>query len=174
MIMAVFTFKNSLVLHDFDKLISFILHILPAKCMWAVTWFGKHNKGFLKFDLPEENLSFGGIFQYLTDLYIVYGCWLVFYYVMIFHIKKKDWETTFELAMKSSTSIKKFCYQFGSFLAPFIFISIHATFITVGALTSLFTFYSFWIHTIYILFVMVIAAKNGASYYIDYFSRKYE
>jgi len=88
MLASVLIFKNSLVLHDFDKLSSFLLHIVPAKCMWAVHWFGRHNEGILRFELPEE--SFSGIATYFKDFLIVYGIWLVFYYIVIFHIKKKD------------------------------------------------------------------------------------
>lgn len=76
--------------------------------------------------------------------------------------------------MKSSVAIKKFCYQYGNFIAPFIFLSIHAIFITVGALIALIALHSFVLHSLFILAMMIVAAKNGASFYIDYFSKKYE
>ena len=91
MLCSVFILWNSLVLHDSDKISSLLLHILPAKNMWAIHWFGWNNTGLFRFEIPNESLSFGSFGEFYKNMFIVYGSWLIFYYIIIFHIKKSNW-----------------------------------------------------------------------------------
>ena len=97
--------------HNFSILSGLLLHLMPSKNLWAVHWFAKLNKGFMHFDLPLDiSFTFDNVLMYLKGVYTVYLTWLVFYYIVIFHIKGKDKVTTFEHVMQHSKTIKKFCF----------------------------------------------------------------
>jgi len=73
---------------------------MPSKNLWAAHWFAKYNKGFLHFDLPLDiPFTLDNVLAYLGGAYKVYLIWLIFYYIVIFHIKSKDKTTTFEHVM---------------------------------------------------------------------------
>jgi hypothetical protein len=114
------------------------------------------------------------VLLYLKGIYSVYLPWLVLYYILVFKIKGKEYETTFENVMQNSRKIKQFCYQFGDKLAPFVFIGIHICFMTICFIVSIAFFFNFFLNTLWLLFIITWAAYNGASYYIDVFSRKYD
>lgn len=175
MAQAVILTRNSLVFHDFGLLSGLLLHLMPSKNLWALHWFAKHSKdGFMGFDLPTHEFSFENALIYLKAVYTVYFLWLIVYYILVFRVKDSNYETTFELVMKSSRSIKAFVYQFGNTFAPFVFIGIHIVFMSACFVVSLIFFFNFYLHTLWLFFVIGWGAKNGASYYIDYFSKKYE
>ena len=55
-----------------------------------------------------------------------------------------------------------------------MFILVNVTYYIVWTVFSTICFYNFVIHTIWMIFLIFWCAKNGASYYMDYFSKKYE
>ncbi|KAL7718255.1 Glycerophosphocholine acyltransferase 1 [Entamoeba marina] len=75
---AIPVWNNSLVFHDFDKVISCSIHFLPSMVVYCIRWYSNIE------DIPE-NLSFTYGFVYPL---IIYGIWQIFYLIVTEYLRK--------------------------------------------------------------------------------------
>lgn len=175
-------FRNSLIFHHLDKLTDLVIHLLPLVTVWNIHWNIRDTPerkewGFLD---PNE-IQFD--FQFAKELFIafnlIYVLWAVVYYSIILVIKRKRIEeknywTLIQMQVdlnKRATELKK---TYGLWAAALFFGSKHyfyAMALGVLGLPGLFYRPYLFVQLVVYLFVVV---KNGADYYIEYFSRKYE
>ena len=52
-LLAIFMWKNSLALHDFDKATSTFLHLMPGAVTWSWRWFG-HERAAAVWGVPSS------------------------------------------------------------------------------------------------------------------------
>ena len=50
-------------------------------------------------------------------------------------------------------------------------MAFHCLFFTVGHIIAIISFYSMWMHSIFMFFFLGVMVWNGSSYYVKYFSR---
>jgi hypothetical protein len=135
-------------------------------------------------EIPEEQRRFLSIdleFDMAKFFYVPVGfyiLWLTVYFMINFviaakRIKERNFENMYGYYLK-----KKWAYdlvhKFGPGMGPVIFLSFHFLFFFVCHIFSMFCFYSFYWHTISILFWLTWSVWNGSCFYMDYFSKKYE
>lgn len=68
----------------------------------------------------------------------------------------------------------KILSRFGMRWAPVFFMSLHVGFFIVSSLFAVLAYHSFLLHTLLLLMWVTVSIWNGANFYMEYFSRKYE
>ena len=64
--------------------------------------------------------------------------------------------------------------KFGLRYAPLVYMSMHVTFFLFSSVFSILAYSSFYINTLLLLTWVTVSIWNGASFYMEYFSRRYE
>ncbi len=68
----------------------------------------------------------------------------------------------------------KIITQFGKKFGPLVFMSFHIGFFIVSSVFALIGYCFFWVHTFLLLMWTTMSIWNGANFYMEYFSKKYE
>jgi hypothetical protein len=180
---AIVVWRNSLVFHDYDKITSVYIHLLPCALYYALRW---HT------DNLRENLV-------LNDYFIAamgYLFWQICYFVKteVFDKSKLDSRPDLITSLRWMSGDKKnvfakmvliFCRKVGLLRREehFDSSSIKTKFIFIIAqfVYSILTFgptYVFYnsqrCHIAFLLFIFCTATFNGASFYIEVFSKVYQ
>ena len=183
---AVPAFKNSMIFHRIDNLISLAIHVIPQVTSWNLKW---HTMPY-ELTLKEEDRYFltlnskdgGSFLNDVMGLFVVpfvgYLVWMVFYTLKIFvisskRIKDRNYETMYVYYM-NQPKIANIFKVFGLDYAPLVFMCLHVFFFILTALLAIMAYTSFYIHTFLLLTWITISIWNGANFYMEYFSRKYE
>jgi len=64
--------------------------------------------------------------------------------------------------------------RFGLRYAPVVFMSFHITFFIISSVFAILAYSSFYVHSFLLLMWTTLSIWNGANFYMEYFSRKYE
>jgi hypothetical protein len=71
-------------------------------------------------------------------------------------------------------SYRKLLNVFGVNQAPIVFMCIHVFFFLVSSVFAIIAYHNFYIHTFLMHLWILLSIWNGANFYMEYFSRKYE
>mmetsp|Transcript_15296 Transcript_15296/g.23035 ORF Transcript_15296/g.23035 Transcript_15296/m.23035 type:complete len:560 (-) Transcript_15296:92-1771(-) len=182
---ALIVWRNSLVYHDFDKMTSIYIHILPAMLTLVLRWNVISPASITPLSLQDFiNAALGYIF------------WQVSYYIkteiMDRHVLDNNPELLTSLRwlakdkknatargvlklMKSVGVMKKDEeYQAHEVKTKIIFMTSQFVFTVVAFLPSFLLYRSYRLHVGYMVALFVTAVYNGASYYIEVFSQRYQ
>jgi hypothetical protein len=64
--------------------------------------------------------------------------------------------------------------MFGMRFAPAFFMMFHISFFVFSSFIAIVAYMSFYIHTFLMSMWIIMSIWNGANFYMEYFSRKYE
>ena len=177
---AVGAFRNQMVFHKFDNMTSLALHMYPQVTLWNLRWFTME----YELTLPEDKRTFLTLdtsFSFQKFILIpvgIYIFWIVCYFFINFviaakRIKERNYDNMFNYYDKQKWA-HNLMYKLGPKFAPVIFLSIHFGFFLCTHLGSIICMYSYEFHTFSIIFWLTWSIWNAASFYMDYFSKKYE
>lgn len=132
---------------------------------------------------PTQSYSFSFL-EFLMVPMLVYLLWQILYCFVVLdlnrdkvhdgkHVTSFSWLVTDFLKKKQSSILTQILHYIGedNYMYFFIFSQFAYTLITI--LPVYIFYHSFWIHTIFIIFVVMMSVFNGADYYIEVFSRRY-
>jgi len=184
--LAIPTWRNSLVFHSLDKITSTFLHTLPALLLFCTRWYPP--PGYV----PEEQLSLsaslgGGLAAYMgwQALYLLHTE-VVFRHRLSSHrdlMTSIRWLTT--TPYSGITLVVHRLLRGCGVLAPdemfnseqwktkLIFIAVQFVYTAVTMLPVHLLWASFRLHLGFLLAIYGICVWNGASYYIEVFSKAY-
>ena len=108
----------------------------------------------------------------------LYLLWAGLYSLKVFvisskRIKERNYETMYVYYMNQAWAAK-ILSRFGQRWAPAFFMSLHITFFLISSIFALLAYSSFYLHTALLLCWVTLSIWNGANFYMEYFSRKYE
>jgi hypothetical protein len=108
----------------------------------------------------------------------LYLLWASLYSLKIFvcsakKIKERNYETMYVYYIQQPWA-ERILYTFGRRFAPLVFMSLHVTFFVISSIFAILGYTSFYIHTAFLLMWITLSIWNGANFYMEYFSRKYE
>jgi hypothetical protein len=108
----------------------------------------------------------------------LYLLWAGLYSLKIFiisskRIKERNYETMYIYYMNQPWAAK-ILSRYGASYAPAIFMSFHISFFIVSSLFALAAYQSFVVHTTLLLTWITLSIWNGANFYMEWFSKKYE
>ena len=177
--------RNSLVYHDFDRMTSIYIHILPAMLSFCVRWHG----------LSEEN-AVGLKTQDFFNASFVYLFWQFLYYckteVMDKPFLDKNPEVVTSLRWLATDKkngmarmVLRLCrrlrifgptedYNPSEFKTLLVFMGAQFVYTVVTMLPATFIYSSKKIQLAFITFIFTCVVYNGASYYIEVFSKRYQ
>ena len=181
---GIIAFRNSLVYHKIDYLTSLAIHAIPMTIMTHIRWYTIPEQAHLPkeqqrfpIDLPNPQTTgeFLSCFIYTPMMY--YMTYLIGYGLINFvicekSIREKNYWTTFTY-MNTGWN-KKMLTMFGDGLAPIFFMMAHAGFVLCGILIATASFYFYHFNMTINIAYLLISFYNGANFYMESFSRKYE
>ncbi|OAD00394.1 hypothetical protein MUCCIDRAFT_147466 [Mucor lusitanicus CBS 277.49] len=191
---AIITWRNSLVFHSLDKVTSVFIHIFPALVTYTLRWFtvlhGDPEEALVYRDEHFPAISHMPVMGWWYTLFVstsFYLAWQIFYVCFVMVAKKDKVEsgsrttsyTTLlnrspdDKTKKKKSFILALTSMFGEKykLHMFIFWQFWYT-LGTSALTY-FYYKSFWFHSSCLVAMFAVSVWNGASYYIDVFSKHY-
>lgn len=176
---AVITWKNKLVFHSIDKITSTFIHVLPGVVMYVITHQLDYNYKFKRFNgsikLQNWDIMYG---IFTTSL--LYFIWQLSYHYFI-TIRKYDKikngkVTSFEYLRKAFAKkpIGKFVNSLPDPLpvVAFTFIQYGYQLITMSLCPLLYKYKH--LCSIFVSFIFLCAAYNGATYYVDFYGKKFQ
>lgn len=176
---AVITWRNSLVLHSVDKITSCFIHIMPPLTMYSITHAISNEYKLIRFPAASENFSKSWDLKYnifYTSIY--YLIWQSIYHYMI-TLRKRD-------KIKSGQRMTSFEYltthQLKNFWVtklphpwPMIFYTLFQYCYQLSTMMLCGIWFNYrYAASLFMMFIFLCAAKNGATYYIDHYGRKFE
>lgn len=108
----------------------------------------------------------------------MYLLWAFIYYMKIFVISSKkindrNYETMFVYYNRNPYWRKMF-EMFGPRMAPVVFMCIHIGFFIFSSIFAIIGYLNFYVNTILMICWTVLSIWNGANFYMEWFSKKYE
>ncbi|GAB1218830.1 hypothetical protein ENUP19_0004G0059 [Entamoeba nuttalli] len=172
LLMAIILWTNSFVFHDLTKLTSIVIHFFPNLVLYYLRWKSS-------FPIPDH-LTFLTGFVYPLIFYI---SWQVIY-VIITEVIYKDkiynggymtslrWLCQIKPHMLHQFVTKKLGLFKDSPLNVMVWTQLAYTIITY---IPVFLFYNYrWLHRTWMIFVLLWASYNGANFYLEIFTKKYD
>ena len=182
---SVAAFRNSLVYHKIDYLTSLAIHALPMVLMTHIRWYVMYYEAdkpeseqtFCQFDLQVDGVKHW-FMQYFVGPLKVYFSWLAVYgfiKFVIFNGPVMDgtWDSTWGYFSRMKW-VQNIIKNHGVFVAPLIFLFGHFVFYIVTHCIAVIAIHSMWINLALCVFWLIISFYNGANFYMESFSRKYE
>lgn len=176
---AVITWKNKLVFHSIDKITSTYIHVLPGVIMYVITHQLPLEYKIVRFygsvKLQQWDIMYG-IFH--TSLH--YFLWQLSYHYFITIRRAEKIRngrvTSFEYLRKSFANkpIGKFVNSLPEPfpVVAFTFIQYGYQLITMSLCPLLYKYSHFC--SCFVSFIFLSAAYNGATYYVDYYGKKFQ
>lgn len=185
---AIMVWKNSLVFHSLDKLTSFFLHAFPTMVCHIYRWrLVDHSMRF-----RDVYIGFEAHFMYPLGLYVV---WQIGYLLLTEIILRPTLNSDLDIITSQrylardkknamNKGLKKFCRSYGflgqneefdseSLLAKVAFVVTQILYTLVTILHPPLLFKSYYLSCVYLVVIFTMAVWNGASYYIEIFSTRY-
>ncbi|AWU76281.1 hypothetical protein CAS74_000230 [Pichia kudriavzevii] len=176
---AVITWKNKLVLHSIEKITSTFIHVLPSVTMYVITHQLSHEYKLERFSgsvkLQQWDIMYG-----ILQTSLLYLIWQLGYHYFITIRKadkiKKGKVTSFEYLRKSMNT-HKFVRFINSLpdplpLVAFTLIQYGYQLITMSLCPLLYKHRH--LCSAFVSFIFFYATYNGATYYIDYYGKKFQ
>ncbi|KAF9910400.1 hypothetical protein EC991_006665 [Linnemannia zychae] len=176
---AIVTWRNSLVLHSLDKVTSVYIHMSPPIALYVVRWLYP-DPNYTRFpalkDMPVLPTS-----SSLTAAIALYLTWQVAYYVFVVVRQKEKIKAgkrvtsyTWLLNDPHAGVISKVAHTFGEKYSIITFMGMQLIYTFVTCLFALLSYKYFKLNTVFLVSLFLVSVWNGASYYMEVFSKQYE
>lgn len=196
--LAIPVWRNSFVFHDYDKIVSVYIHILPSMLYYTMRHRGSHLDllwgGNMANICTHESCDTLRVTDYLIAL-ALYMFWQFAYLVKTEYLDKSKLDNNPELltslrwlAKDTKNAMARGFLKFYRKLGVFgkdeeydsrtlktkaVFVVAQLIFTVVSFMPTPFMYYSPAFHLIYILLIVTSSVFNGASFYIEVFSKRY-
>ncbi|KAL0088109.1 hypothetical protein J3Q64DRAFT_1724103 [Phycomyces blakesleeanus] len=185
---AIITWRNSLVFHSLDKVTSVFIHIFPALVTYTIRWMPELQLGSdatiyrnTRFPALESlsTISLEDFLIYSTSAYLV---WQTLYFVFIMVKRREKVEsgvrlTSYSWLLDDSHGRKGFIqnasFIFGPKYKIYMFMLLQLVYNIITTLPTYYLYQHFWLHGSFLLTMFAASVWNGASYYIEVFSKRY-
>ena len=112
------------------------------------------------------------------DTFALYAIWAFFYVLKIFvfsakKIKERNYGTTY-VYLFAMPFFQPMVQAVGQNNIPIFFMSLHLLYSIITILVAYICFINFYFHTLWVTGLLLWSVWNGASYYMDFFAKKYE
>lgn len=183
--------KSSLVFHSLDKVTSVFIHIFPALISYTIRWMPElsstmsvpimtayRNKRFPAL-VDDSNMTLKESMMVSTAVYIV---WQTLYFVFIMVQRREKVEKGLRLTSYSwllddrngkKSFIQRASFALGARYKLQMFMLLQLTYNICTVLPTVLLYRHFKLHTAFLIVMFAVSVWNGASYYIEVFSRRY-
>ena len=173
--------KCKFVLHSIDSLTSVFIHYTPMLLMWNLHWRTQfsQNRGWALYDAQADTFSLEFLKNYYSAILVFYIAWAIVYYLIVYvvaakRIRARNYATLMTYYQEKDGVENKFFNKFGARYAILMFLASHFLVCMLTSTIALLAYFNFWIHVALLVTMSSTCFWNGANYYMDYFSKKYE
>ncbi|KAI1164345.1 hypothetical protein F5B18DRAFT_259330 [Nemania serpens] len=185
---AIIMWRNSLVFHDFDKVTSLFIHIMPCvtlHCLVHLLPSEQQRERFpalwtVKTSPPGSATAYSNVISMIVWSSLPYAIWQLSYYVFI-TVRRREKiaagrPTSFTWLRRSYSKIwiGKIVLALPASLQEPAFMLIQYLYAVLTMLPCSLWFYSRWASSIFLLFVFTWSVYNGSTYYIDVFGKRFQ
>ncbi|KAI5867127.1 hypothetical protein GGS23DRAFT_161793 [Durotheca rogersii] len=185
---AIIMWRNSLVFHDFDKVTSLFIHIMPCATLHCVVHLFPDDEQRERFPAlwtvknspPGSPTAYGNVISMLAWSTIPYAFWQLSYYFFI-TVRRREKiaagrPTSFTWLRRSysKTWIGKFVLSLPDALQEPAFMMIQYIYAVLTMLPCPLWFYSRWASSCFLVVVFTWSVYNGSTYYIDVFGKRFQ
>ena len=189
---AIAVWRNSFIFHDFDKMASVYIHILPCMLYYSLRWYAERISVGLVSSPYRTCLTFVDFF-WATLLYVI---WQVGYLIKTEFIDKEKFESHPEiptslrwLAQDTKNELSRFVlrslrnigifsknedYNPKSLKTKLVFVGCQLILTLASSFTVPLFYNSQRLHLCWIGLIFTVSIFNGASFYIEIFSVRYQ
>ncbi|RUS29387.1 hypothetical protein BC938DRAFT_480719 [Jimgerdemannia flammicorona] len=179
---AIIAWRNSFVFHSMDKVTSLFIHIFPPFALYTVRWLhpdiGARNAQYPALE-ELETLDFTRALQFSLA---VYSVWQLLYYIFIVvgrrdKVEKGLRATSYSWLLNDPRNqgglFSRVANTFGPKNKVYMFMLLQGLYAVLTIVPTVLYYRYFWLNTAFLVGMFVTSVWNGASYYIDVFSRQY-
>ncbi|KAI0598131.1 hypothetical protein F4775DRAFT_197698 [Biscogniauxia sp. FL1348] len=185
---AIIMWRNSLVFHDFDKVTSLFIHIMPCATLHCIVHLfpPEHQRErfpalwTVKTSPPGSPTAYGNIISMLAWSTIPYAVWQLTYYFFI-TVRRREKiaagrPTSFTWLRRSYSKawIGKLVLSLPDSLQEPAFMLIQYLYAVLTMLPCPLWFYSRWLSAGFLIVVFAWSVYNGSTYYIDVFGKRFQ
>ncbi|KAI1631337.1 hypothetical protein F4809DRAFT_176823 [Biscogniauxia mediterranea] len=185
---AIIMWRNSLVFHDFDKVTSLFIHIMPCATLHCIVHLFPpeyQRERFpalwtVKTSPPGSPTAYGNIISMLAWSTIPYAVWQLTYYFFI-TVRRREKiaagrPTSFTWLRRSYSKawIGKLVLSLPDSLQEPAFMLIQYLYAVLTMLPCPLWFYSRWLSAVFLIVVFAWSVYNGSTYYIDVFGKRFQ
>ncbi|KAI2602429.1 hypothetical protein GGR54DRAFT_653923 [Hypoxylon sp. NC1633] len=185
---AIIMWRNSLVFHDFDKVTSLFIHIMPCVTLHCIAHLfptEEQRERFpalwtVKTSPPGSPTAYGNLISMLAWSTIPYTFWQLSYYFFI-TVRRREKiaagrPTSFTWLRRSysRTWIGKFVLSLPVTFQEPAFMLIQYLYAVLTMLPCPLWFYSRWASAGFLIIVFAWSVYNGATFYIDVFGKRFQ
>ncbi|GAA6053798.1 hypothetical protein JCM3770_003041 [Rhodotorula araucariae] len=176
---AIATWRNSLVFHSLDKVISLAIHIFPPLVFTVIRHFYPEDLAFERYPALKE-LPHLSPWRSMAICMTTYMIWQLLYFHFVIQLRadkiREGRATSFTYLMNDK---KRLIGRIAAKVPPAwresAFMAGQAVYTFVTLLPPLFWLYDSktW-SSVYLVILFAVSAWNGASFYLEVFARKFE
>lgn len=162
-------FSNKLVFHNFEWTTTLFIHFSPAVASWGLHWFREESEKVwgTRFDLVADASAwdvFSAGWYYYIFWWVLFTTWML---TRGLYYPEKGYDTVFN-ALKKALKFDQAAPFKGKSLRMQIVIYMVGHFIacTLAFAFSILVWNSFWLHTLFINFCLVMSLVRGSSWYV--------
>ncbi|KAI2643285.1 hypothetical protein GGS21DRAFT_7492 [Xylaria nigripes] len=185
---AIIMWRNSLVFHDFDKVTSLFIHIMPCAtlhCLVHLLSPEEQRRRFpalwmVKTSPPGSPTAYSNVVSMMVWSTIPYAIWQLSYYFFI-TVRRRDKiaagrPTSFTWLRRSYSKvwIGKLVLSLPLSLQEPAFMVVQYLYAVLTILPCSIWFYYRWASAGFLMFVFAWSVYNGATYYIDVFGKRFQ
>ncbi|KAI8380905.1 uncharacterized protein BYT42DRAFT_564637 [Radiomyces spectabilis] len=191
---AIVTWRNSLVFHSLDKVTSVFIHIFPPLVTYIIRWMPELQtdsycsssdiaKAYRDARFPAlaelSHMRFKDAMIYST---LAYAVWQALYFIFVMVRRREKVESGLRLTSYSwllndthgkKGFIQKAAFCFGSKYKLHMFMLLQLVYNVVTSMPTYLLYKYFWLHSLFLIAMFATSVWNGATYYIEVFSRRY-
>ncbi|KAI0157759.1 hypothetical protein GGR57DRAFT_54123 [Xylariaceae sp. FL1272] len=185
---AIIMWRNSLVFHDFDKVTSLFIHIMPCATLHCLVHLydpeGQRERfpalWVVKTSPPGSPTAYSNVISMIAWSTIPYALWQISYYYLI-TVRRRDKiaagrPTSFTWLRKSYSKnpLGKFVLGLPASLQEPAFMMIQYLYAVCTMIPCPLWFYSRWASAGFLMIVFTWSVYNGSTYYIDVFGKRFQ
>jgi hypothetical protein len=174
---AIVMWKNSLVFHDIDKMISLFIHIYPPIVTYCLRWW--HSDNFVVCRDADCSISWTASFWMPLMLYSFWQALYIFK-TELMDKKKLDSDANIMTSLRwfiredKPHPIYKALLVKGIRIKPLVLlVLIQFTYTILTLIPMHFAYQNFYVHSAFLFFVFCACTWYGATFYFEVFSESY-
>ncbi|KAI1750087.1 hypothetical protein F4782DRAFT_532806 [Xylaria castorea] len=185
---AIIMWRNSLVFHDFDKVTSLFIHIMPCATLHCIVHLLPSEEQRQRFPAlwtvktspPGSPTAYSNVISMIVWSTIPYAVWQLTYYFFI-TVRRREKiaagrPTSFTWLRRSYSKvwIGRIVLSLPAALQEPAFMMIQYLYAVLTMLPCSLWFYSRWASGGFLMFVFTWSVYNGSTYYIDVFGKRFQ
>lgn len=176
---AIILFRNSFVFHNYDKMTSCFIHILPPLISFCVRWFpancSKWYRNFVDSGGDIKIKTFNGVDDWIY-LFVIPNAFYIghtlIYFIIVHVLIKPDekYNDNYRYLRNKYFAKLPIFKKVSKVVQGLIWVGINIVMNLVLSLIAILAWCTFFVNALMMVLMVIVLSWYGASYYLDYFA----